>query len=65
MSPSVHANLGLVCAFIGRNEEAIREGRRAVELEPISKDAVDGAIMLCYLALIYARIGENRPGDPA
>ena len=39
-------------------DEAIREGRRAVELKPISKDAVDGAIMLCYLALIYARVGE-------
>ena len=53
-----HANLGLVCAFMGRRDEAIREGRRAVELKPISKDAVDGAIMLCYLALIYARVGE-------
>jgi hypothetical protein len=38
---------------------AIREGRRAVELKPESKDAVDGAIMNCYLALIYARVGEN------
>ena len=53
-----HANLGLVCAFMGRRDEAISEGRRAVELKPISKDAVDGAIMLCYLALIYARVGE-------
>jgi tetratricopeptide (TPR) repeat protein len=55
----VHANLGLVCAYLGRKEEAIREGRRAVELKPISKDAVDGAIMLCYLAVIYAQTGEN------
>jgi TolB-like protein/Flp pilus assembly protein TadD len=53
-----HANLGLVCAFMERRDEAIREGRRAVELKPISKDTVDGAIMLCYLALIYARVGE-------
>ena len=56
---NVHANLGLVCAFLGRKEEAIREGRRAVELRPISKDAVDGAIMLCYLAVIHAQTGEN------
>ena len=55
----VHANLGLTCAFLGRKEEAIREGRRAVELRPIQKDAVDGAIMLCYLAVIYAQTGEN------
>ena len=56
---NVHANLGLVCAYLGRKEEAIREGRRAVELRPIAKDAVDGAIMLCYLAVIYAQTGEN------
>ena len=44
---------------MGRKADAIREGRRAVELKPESKDAVDGAIMNCYLALIYARVGEN------
>jgi TolB-like protein/Flp pilus assembly protein TadD len=59
-----HANLGLVNAFMGRGEEAMREGRRAVELKPESKDAVDGAIMLCYLALIYARVGENDQAIP-
>jgi hypothetical protein len=30
-----------------------------VELRPISKDAVDGVIMLCYLTVIYAQTGEN------
>ena len=54
-----HANLGWFYAFMGRKEDAIREGRRAVELKPESKDAVDGAIMNCYLALIYVRVGEN------
>jgi TolB-like protein/class 3 adenylate cyclase/Tfp pilus assembly protein PilF len=54
-----HANLGWLYAFMGRKDAAIREGRRAVELKPESKDAVDGAIMNCYLALIYARVGEN------
>jgi len=54
-----HANLGWCYAFMGRKEDAIREGRRAVELKPESADAVDGAIMNCYLALIYARCGEN------
>jgi TolB-like protein/class 3 adenylate cyclase/Tfp pilus assembly protein PilF len=54
-----HANLGLLYAFIGRKAEAIQEGSRAVELKPESKDAVDGAIMNCYLALIYARVREN------
>lgn len=54
-----HANLGLCYAFMGRKEDAIREGRKAVELKPESKDAYDGAIMNCFLALIYARVGEN------
>jgi tetratricopeptide (TPR) repeat protein len=54
-----HAILGWLYAFMGRRDDAIREGRRAVELKPESKDAVDGAIMSCYLALIYARVREN------
>jgi tetratricopeptide (TPR) repeat protein len=54
-----HANLGLLYAFMGRKDDAVGEGRRAVELMPESKDAFDGAIMNCYLALIYARCGEK------
>jgi tetratricopeptide (TPR) repeat protein len=54
-----HANLGWLYAFMGRKEDAIREGRRAVELKPESKDAVDGVIVNCYLALIYARVAER------
>ena len=53
-----HANLGLVYSFMGRKEEAIREGHRAVELLPDSKDAVYGPWMTGYLAMIYARAGE-------
>ncbi|HEY6111583.1 MAG TPA: tetratricopeptide repeat protein [Chthoniobacterales bacterium] len=59
-----HANLGWLYAFMGRKDDAIREGRRAVELKPESKDAVDGAIMNCYLALIYARVGERNLAIP-
>src|SRR5438045_7657756 len=59
-----HANLGWFYAFAGRKEEAIREGRQAVELKPESKDALDGAIMNCYLALIYARVGEKELAIP-
>ena len=54
-----HANLGLLNAFLDRKEEALAEGRRAVELKPESKDAVDGALMQAFLALIYARVGES------
>src|SRR5205807_315937 len=54
-----HAYLGLLYAFMERKEDAIREGRRAVELKPESVDAFDGAIMNSVLALIYARCREN------
>ena len=54
-----HGNLGWFYAFAGRKDDAIREGRRAVELKPESLDAFDGAIMNAYLALIYARTGET------
>ncbi len=37
-----HANLGLCYAFMGAKVDAIREGRRAVELKPEAKDATDG-----------------------
>jgi tetratricopeptide (TPR) repeat protein len=54
-----HANLGLLYAFLDRKEDALREGRRAVELKPETKDAFDGALMQSFLALIYARVGEK------
>jgi TolB-like protein/class 3 adenylate cyclase/Flp pilus assembly protein TadD len=59
-----HATLGLLYAFMGRHDDAIREGRRAVELKPESKDAYDGAIMNCCLALIYSRVGEKELAIP-
>ncbi len=54
-----HASVGWLYALMGRKNDAIREGQRAVELKPESKDAVDGSLMNGYLALIYARVGEN------
>lgn len=54
-----HAVLGWLYALMGRKDDAIREGQSATELKPESKDAVDGTLMNGYLALIYARVGEN------
>jgi serine/threonine protein kinase/tetratricopeptide (TPR) repeat protein len=51
--------LGLIDAGLGRNEEAIREGRRASELLPVSKDAIDGAYIMQFLGVIYAWAGEK------
>jgi serine/threonine protein kinase/Flp pilus assembly protein TadD len=57
--PFRHAQLGLLYAFFGRKEDALRVGRRAVELWPIEKDAIYGAQMLGLLAVIYAWTGER------
>jgi hypothetical protein len=54
-----HAGLGWLYALMGRKNDAMAEGRRAVELKAESKDALDGSLMNGYLALIYARVGEN------
>jgi serine/threonine-protein kinase len=54
-----HAELGLIYAALGRKEDAIREGKRAVELLPESKDAFDGPDMTLRLAQIYAWTGES------
>jgi TolB-like protein/Tfp pilus assembly protein PilF len=51
--------LGLIDAGLGRKDEAIREGTRAVALVPVSKDAIDGADLILNLAVIYAWTGEK------
>jgi serine/threonine-protein kinase len=51
--------LGLIDAGLGRKEEALREGRRAVELVPAEKDALVGPTMVKYLAMIAAWVGDK------
>ena len=51
--------LGMADAALGHKEDAIREGRRAVELMPVSKDAITGLLLIQYLAVIYAWTGEK------
>jgi TolB-like protein/class 3 adenylate cyclase/Tfp pilus assembly protein PilF len=51
--------LGMADAALGNKEDAIRESRRAVELLPVTKDAIIGARLVQYLALIYAWTGEK------
>lgn len=67
--------LGLIDAALGRKEEALREGRRALELLPVEKDALQGAALVKYFAMIAAWAGDKnlaceqlaiairRPGD--
>src|SRR4030095_8929687 len=51
--------LGVIDAALGRKEDALREGRRAAELLPVTKDAWAGAAVLTNLAIIYAWVGEK------
>jgi TolB-like protein len=51
--------LGIIDAGLGRKKDALREGKRACELLPVSKDALEGADLVANLALIYAWTGEK------
>ena len=51
--------LGLSDAALGRKEDAIHEGHRAVELLPVAKDMMAGGVVLANLAIIYAWAGEK------
>jgi serine/threonine-protein kinase len=46
-------------AGLGRKEEAISEGRRAVEIMPITKDSLNGPTWVANLGLVYAWTGER------
>ena len=57
--PARHAQHGLILAALGQKQEAITEGKRAVELLPESQDAFDGPQVTAALAQIYAWTGES------
>jgi len=54
----LHANLGLAYAGLGLKEAAIREGRQAVAVVPISRDHYSGPRTVSGLAEIYVMVGE-------
>ena len=53
-----HVQLGAVLAGLGLKEEAVNEGRKAVESVPESQDAFEGPQATAALAEIYAWVGE-------
>src|SRR6266404_8720625 len=53
-----HAQYGAILASLDQKQEAINEGKRAVELLPESEDAFDGPIITASLAEIYTWVGE-------
>jgi len=56
--PRYHSSLGIALARTGRKEEAIREGKQAVALLPLSKDQAYGTSYVLDLSVIYSIVGE-------
>jgi tetratricopeptide (TPR) repeat protein len=54
-----HAFLGLMLAYLGQKEAAIREGQRSVALLPSSRDALLGPYVQHQLVRIYLVVGEE------
>src|SRR5438477_3033922 len=53
------SRLGLIDAVLGKKEEALREGRRAIERLPIVKDSVVEASVKRYFVMSCAWAGER------
>jgi len=53
-----HSSLGIAYAGLGRKEDALREGKLAVELLPVTKEALRGCYRVKDLARIYVMVGE-------
>jgi len=53
-----HALRGLVLAYLGRKDEAVREGLRGVELDPVATDGFGGPYIQLQLVRIYVLVGE-------
>ncbi|MFL6529469.1 MAG: hypothetical protein ACJ8KX_03265 [Chthoniobacterales bacterium] len=51
--------LGLIEAGLGNRQAALEAGQRSIGLLPITVDAVEGAVLLQNLAIIYAWTGER------
>jgi serine/threonine-protein kinase len=55
----LHGSLGVAYAGLGRKADAVREGKRALELMPVAKEAYRGAFRVEEMARIYAMVGER------
>ena len=53
-NPGLMAALALTDVALGRREEGIQEGRRAMEMRPVSEDAAVGSIIATNFALVCA-----------
>jgi TolB-like protein/Tfp pilus assembly protein PilF/tRNA A-37 threonylcarbamoyl transferase component Bud32 len=53
------SRLGLIDAVLGKKEEALREGRRAIEMLPTVKDSITEGYVKRYFVMICAWAGER------
>jgi tetratricopeptide (TPR) repeat protein len=53
-----HSSLGIAYAGLGLKEDAIREGKKGVELLPVTEEAIRGLNRIEDLACIYVMVGE-------
>jgi tetratricopeptide (TPR) repeat protein len=51
--------LGMIEAALGDKEKAVEHGKRAVQLVPVNKDAVNGPLLIQYLSIIYSWTGRK------
>jgi TolB-like protein/predicted Zn-dependent protease len=58
-NPAYISGIARYDAGLGRKEEAIREARRAVEMQPVGMDSLNGPTNVAALALVYAWTGER------
>ena len=56
----LHTGHGLALAGLGRRDEALRAGKRAVELLPISRDAYFGPCIQNHFVRICILVGEHQ-----
>jgi serine/threonine protein kinase len=61
-TPGFLMMLAIYDAVLGRREEAMAEGHRAVELLPVEKDGVDGPRIGMQLGWVYIYLGELEAG---
>jgi hypothetical protein len=51
--------LGMIDAGLGHKTDATREGQQANELLPVSKESINGSLLMQFLAVIYGWSGER------
>ncbi|MGI8481288.1 MAG: tetratricopeptide repeat protein [Chthoniobacterales bacterium] len=52
-------SLAIIDAMLGRKDDALREGQRALDITPVSRDALSGTELRVFFAVACAWVGEK------